>query len=254
MMRGMVDASGSTDDSDLRLVWGLAGARAAVADGARSAVVVDVLSFSTTLSVAIDLGVTVLPHGYDGSAAYALRHGATLARSRRQAQPGETSLSPVSVRDRAGAAGLRRLVLPSPNGSTICRALAADAEVAAGCLRNAAAVGRWLSEQPGTAVVVAAGEQWPDGALRPALEDLLGAGAVLAAALTAGPWRRPDPDALAAVAAYHEAVPQLRARLRRTPSARELADGGFDADVDVALELDASTVTPVLRGEGFVPR
>lgn len=253
MMRGMVDASRSTDDSDLRLAWGLSGARAALADGARSAVVVDVLSFSTTLSVAVDLGVTVLPHGYDGSAAFALRQGATLARSRRQAQPGETSLSPVSVRASVGG-GLRRLVLPSPNGSTICRALAPDVEVAAGCLRNAAAVGRWLSEQPGTAVVVAAGEQWPDGSLRPALEDLLGAGAVLAAALTAGPWRRPDPDALAAVAAYHEALPQLRSRLRRTPSARELEGGGFGGDVEVALELDASTVTPVLRGEAFVPR
>ena len=55
------DASASADACDLRLAWGLTGAREAVAAGARTVVVVDVLSFSTTLSVAVDLGTTVLP-------------------------------------------------------------------------------------------------------------------------------------------------------------------------------------------------
>lgn len=247
----MTSGHQSEDPSDLRLAWGLTGAREAVAAGARSVVVVDVLSFSTTLSVACDQGVTVLPHGYEGSAAFALRHGATLARSRHHAAPGETSLSPVSVR-RSGA--VQRLVLPSPNGSTICRAVGDEAQVAAGCLRNATAVGRWLAEQPGTGVVVAAGEHWPDGTLRPALEDLLGAGAVLTAALTAGPMRRPDADASGAMAAYHDALPRLGPRLRSLPSARELAEMGYAADVEVALELDGSDLVPVLRGEAFVAR
>lgn len=245
------DASASADASDLRLAWGLTGAREAVAAGARTVVVVDVLSFSTTLSVAVDLGTTVLPHAYDGSAAFALRHGATLARSRHHASAGEASLSPVSLRH---SVPVERLVLPSPNGSTICRAVREEAQVAAGCLRNAAAVGRWLAEQHGTGVVVAAGEHWPDGTLRPALEDLLGAGAVLAAALTAGPMRRPDADATAAIAAYHDALPRIGQRLRSLPSSRELAEQGYAADVEVALELDASGSVPVLRGEGFVAR
>jgi 2-phosphosulfolactate phosphatase len=71
-------------------------------------------------------------------------------------------------------------VLPIPNGSAIATALGGKPVVAA-CLRNAAAVaGRLTAEGFGTAqrpiVVIAAGEQWPDGPLRPAVEDLLAPG------------------------------------------------------------------------------
>ena len=236
-----------------RATWGVAGALAAVEEGVRTAVVVDVLSFSTTVSVAADLGIEVLPHAWEGSAAsYALQHGATLARRRTAAGPGEVSLSPSSLRR---ASGLRRLVLPSPNGSTICAALAgADVVVAAGCLRNAAAVGAWLAQQPGDAVVVAAGERWDDDGLRPALEDLLGAGAVLRAAdrVVRDDGLRLDGDASAAVAAYAEAQGHLEDRVRRSRSGVELEQMGFATDVDVALEADLSTAVPVLDDGVFV--
>lgn len=44
----------------VRFEWGLSGARA-VSPGCELAVVVDVLSFTTTLSVALDAGIAVLP-------------------------------------------------------------------------------------------------------------------------------------------------------------------------------------------------
>lgn len=70
-------------------------------------------------------------------------------------------------------------------GSAICAAAGATGRpVVAGCLRNAPAVARWLLAEGygGTDApigVVAAGERWPDLTLRPAVEDLLGAAAVL---------------------------------------------------------------------------
>ena len=146
-------------------------------------VVVDVLSFTTTLTVAVERGIVVYPFRWkdERATAYAEERDAVLAVGR--SQPG-VSLSPASVR--AAAEGVERLVLPSPNGSTISLGLAeSGATVVGASLRNRSAVARWLPTGARVAVV-AAGERWPDGSLRPAVEDLWGAGAVLAALVDLG--------------------------------------------------------------------
>ena len=109
-----------------RLDWGLDGALALVADARPGdvAVVVDVLSFTTTLTVAVEQGVMVHPYPWrrEGAAAYAAERGATLAAGRREGSAtARVSLSPVSF---LGVTGLGRVVLPSPNGSAIAFALA----------------------------------------------------------------------------------------------------------------------------------
>src|SRR5665809_102474 len=110
-------------DHRVRLEWGPTGA-AAIARSADVAVVVDVLSFTTAVSVAVDRGITVFPYrwGDERAAAYAEERGANLALNRLDARwrSGAVSLSPVSLQT---ARGLERLVLPSPNGSTICACL-----------------------------------------------------------------------------------------------------------------------------------
>lgn len=152
--------------------------------------VVDVLSFTTTLTVALDAGIDVYPYPFrdDSAQDLARRHDAVLAAGRFEARLHGTgaavSLSPASVR---AAAGLTRIVLPSPNGSALARALRDRGVIVVGAaLRNRLAVARWIAQslaadaaQPIT--VVPAGERWPDGSLRPAVEDLWGAGAVVAA-------------------------------------------------------------------------
>ena len=102
-------------DHALRFDWAATGARATVEE-ADVAVVVDVLSFTTTVSVALDAGVVVLPYRWqeDEAGTFASRHDAALAVGRSVAGPGEISLSPHSLRRGALPA---RLVLPSPNGS-----------------------------------------------------------------------------------------------------------------------------------------
>ena len=167
----------------VRFDWGPTGA-AAIAEGADVAVVVDVLSFTTTLCVAVERGMAVLPYRWkdERAAAYAEERAATLAVGRLEARslPGEAgvSLSPAAM---ARVSGVDRVVLPSPNGSSIAFGLAdSGCTVVGACLRNRRAVADWLAARDGTVAVVAAGERWPDGSLRPAVEDLWGAGAVLA--------------------------------------------------------------------------
>jgi 2-phosphosulfolactate phosphatase len=147
-----------------------------------------------------------------------------------------------------------RLVMPSPNGSTIAVAVAAtDATVVAASLRNAGAVARWLVSQGyGTstrpAVIIAAGEKWRDGSLRPALEDGLGAGAVLGHLRSAG--CRLSVEA-AAMAGMYEATGDVEAALRSCGSARQLVRAGYGADVDVAAELDCEETVPVVHDGAF---
>jgi 2-phosphosulfolactate phosphatase len=134
-----------------------------------------------------------------------------------------------------------RLVLPSPNGATIAHALASTgATVVAGCLRNASAVARaaveHLAADPSYDVVlVPAGERWPDGSLRPGVEDLLGAGAI-AAALHDDDL---STEALAAARLWR-ATPDPAVTVRESTSGRELTTAGWADDVSIALELDAT--------------
>lgn len=240
-------------DHQVRLEWGPTGAEAlAPVD---IAVVVDVLSFTTTLSVAVERGIEVLPFAWkdDRAEAYARERGATLAVQRQDAAPGRPSLSPASIEH---AVGVRRLVLPSPNGSTIAALLADGGAIVVGaCLRNRTAVADWLAPRlaaGATLAVIPAGERWHDGSLRPAIEDLWGAGAVLAALATAaspestpGPTPELSPEAEVAAAAFRAA--DLPAALHACASGRELAAKGFADDVRMAAALDASSVVPVLR-------
>jgi 2-phosphosulfolactate phosphatase len=238
----------------IRFEWGLAGADA-VAMGADIAMVVDVLSFTTTLSVALDAGTAVLPYLWndDSAVAYALAHDAVLAVSRNEARPGDVSLSAQTIRD---APPISRLVLPSPNGSTISYHLASAASIVLGAsLRNAEAVAEWISanHDPETTsvAVIAAGELWPDGALRPAIEDLWGAGAVLHGLYERG-WTGLSPEASIARLGHDAVASDIANHLRACASGRELIDHGFPGDVEIAAEIDQSRSVPILHGNRFV--
>lgn len=262
----MADATTETDPahtqhgSRIRLEWGPTGAAAVAAD-ADIAVVVDVLSFTTTLSIATRRGTRVLPFGWkdDRAAAYAAENGATLAVGRIEARHLDDpppSLSPAQL---LTSRYVDRLVLPSPNGSTICAAVrdsGTGAIVVGASLRNRAAVARWLLPrlaEGATVAVVASGERWPDGTLRPALEDLWGAGAVLDAVLAElDPSVPLSAEARQAVAAWQAVSSRIGSELRACASGRELVDAGFGADVAAAAEVDADAVVPVLTDDGFV--
>jgi 2-phosphosulfolactate phosphatase len=261
--------TGPRTSFDLQFEWGPNGL-AGLGPGAAGVVIVDVLRFTTAVSVAVDRGATVLPYPWadDGAQTYAAQHNALLAGAGPDAAGGARwSLSPVDLaRLRPGT----RLVLPSPNGSELAygaRTHAPQAAVLAGCLRNASAVAHEVAESlpQGPVVVVGAGERWGTDAdtpgdrrgafaLRPAVEDMLGAGAILRAlrVLTGVALDRVSPEARAAMAAFDEARDDLPEWLLASTSGRELVGRGRRDDVVAAAALDVEAIAPVLVRAAFV--
>jgi 2-phosphosulfolactate phosphatase len=211
----------------VRFEWGASGlARLAPAD---VVVVVDVLRFSTTVTDAVARGETV------------------------------------PLDDAAHAV--------SPNGAAV--AVAADRPdslVMLGCLRNARAVAAAvLAEQQRrgdrtSVAVIAAGEltgRGPDAMLRFAVEDQLGAGAIVDALGTLG-IDHTSPEAAVAGEAFRGLRGALRHLLTASGSGQELRDRGARDEVLSAAELDAAVRTtsgvavgnavPVLRDGVFVAR
>ncbi len=207
-----------------RLEWGPAGLARAVADSA-VVVVVDVMRFSTITCLICEKG---------GSAALSdVPADAENLTSNRlhNLEPGG------------------RVKVFSLNGGALARTASAlgGPVVLAGALRNAHAAGRYARSvaRDGVVTVLAAGEVDPDGSLRPAVEDLLGAGAIIAAA-----GGDPSPEALVAMAAF-SGVEDLEAVLLRCASGRELAGRGATDDVILSAELDVSSVAPLLVDGAF---
>jgi 2-phosphosulfolactate phosphatase len=207
----------------LRLEWGPEGVTAL--QGCDVLIVVDVLSFTTSVDLVVGNGGQVRPSRWKPSSGKTLR--------------------PASL---VGATGL--VELPSPNGSNLCF-LAAEtgAHVLAACLRNASAVAKRAAELGETIGVIPGGERWgldilksgprEFGPLRPCAEDYLGAGAVLAALDGSA-----SPEAQLAVTAFRNT--DVAAAVRDCGSGRELIENGHSADVDLAVQVDVSDAVPVL--------
>jgi len=208
-------------------------------------VVVDVLRFTTAVTVGVERGALVYPYRWHDDTArdFAAAVGAVLGGG---ADEAGRSLSPVSLQKMDAG---ERLVLPSPNGATLTLTAAEHCpQVVAGSLRNASAVAERSAAIEGVVSVIAAGERWPDGGLRPCVEDLVGAGAVLAA-LSVGDL---SPEARSAVGAFAAARSDLAGWLKECSSGRELVAKDLEQDVAMAAELDCSTVCPILRGGAYL--
>lgn len=221
---------------DIRCEWGLHGAEilAPICD---AIVVVDVLSFTTAVSVAVNRGGVVFPYRWkdDSRIAFAERLGAILAGPR---GTGSYSLSPLSL---SSVKSGERIVLPSPNGSTVSLATG-DTPTYAGCLRNARVVAQAAMSHGAKVGVVPCGERWQgDATLRPALEDLIGAGAIVAELKGSR-----SPEASAALWAFESASNSLRRIIEACSSGKELIERGHSEDVAIACELGADSRVPRL--------
>jgi 2-phosphosulfolactate phosphatase len=207
----------SQSSYQVRFDWGVEGADA-VASDADVIVIVDVLSFCTTVDLAVADGGSVELAGVEG-------------------EPGAAEA-------------------PGSDGARIAAALAdRSATVIAGSLRNATAVARWiLAHQDETGnrlaiAIIAAGDRGDHGT-RVAVEDLLGAGAVIDALAAIG-LDACSPEAAVASAAFASLRRATKHLVTASASGRELAERGFADDIRLAAQTDVSTTVPVLREFAF---
>lgn len=228
---------------EVRCEWGPDGL-ATLAPTAQLVIVVDVLSFSTAIDVAVARGAQIYPHPCKGPSAEmrARELGATLAVGRGQ---GEFSLSPASM---LHAGSGQKIVLPSPNGASLSvKAAGLAPHVVCVSFRNLSAVAEYASSHTPIAIIPA-GERWPDHSLRPAVEDIACAGALIERL----PGSR-SPEATAAVGIWQAFRQDLRGSLLACASGRQLVEIGYSVDVEMAAETDISGIVPVLRDGRYTP-
>ncbi|MDP8241014.1 MAG: 2-phosphosulfolactate phosphatase [Candidatus Hatepunaea meridiana] len=227
---------------NIRCEWGEKGAEllSPISD---AVIIVDVMSFSTAVTIAVAKGATVFPYRWkcDSRVAFAKSVDAKLAGPRGK---GKYSLSPLSLMTlKAG----NRIVLPSPNGSTLSHATG-DTPTFAGCLRNAMAVAKAAMAFGPQVSIIACGERWKeDDSLRPAYEDLLGAGSVIS--YLDGTC---SPEAKAAVAVFKSSRSDLLGMLEKCSSGKQLIEKGFGTDIPVIAALNCDGVAPMLKDGAYV--
>ena len=149
----------------------------------------------------------------------------------------------------------------SLNGAAVAKAAGeTEAVVLLGSLRNAAAVARTVLDiqhrrgERTSIAVIAAGElagREPGAALRFAVEDHLGAGAIVDALGALG-IDHTSPESAAACEAFRGLRGALRHLLTASGSGQELLDRDSRDEVLDAATVDAASVVPVLRDGSFV--
>lgn len=226
--------------------WGRAAIEPAV-DRRDIVVIVDTLRFSTAAAAAIRHGAVIYPSP-DADEAYSLaqRVGGVVAS---MGSPSGFTLSPASYETvKRGT----RIVLPSPNGAACTRYAAGAPYVFVAALVNAsaaaAAITTTLKGSEAGVTVVACGERRPespaDDSLRFAVEDYLGAGAIVARLACSK-----SPEAHLCEAAFLGVESEIEQLIWDCASGWELRQKGLGDDVAYASRLDRHAGLPVLQGD-----
>jgi 2-phosphosulfolactate phosphatase len=217
----------SQEGFDVRFEWGPKAVEH-LAPLSRVVVIVDVLRFSTAVDAVVSAGGRVRPLRWADRAGKAAT---------------DRYLSPVALAAETRPGDV--VELPSPNGAELTvRAAGSGATIFAGCIRNGAAVAAAATRAraDGVITVIACGERWEDGeTLRPGVEDLLGAGAVLAS--LGGGF---SPEASMARQLFLSFASNPYELLAECASARELGERGFPDDVRWAADANVSSAAPRL--------
>jgi 2-phosphosulfolactate phosphatase len=233
-----------------KLDWGRIGTRKAAERG-DILIIVDTLSFSTAVITAVNNGAKIYPCSFaEDPKVLALQVGGEVAVGRKDVPTrGRFSLSPLTYLNIEPDS---RIVLQSPNGATCIRYCKDVPYLFIGALVNAKAVAAAVSDILNgsnlSVTIIACGERWVDteeeGEIRVAIEDYLGAGAILSY-LQYGK----SPEARVCEAAFLQVREDIEEILWESGSGRELREKGFDGDVKHAAQLNLYGSVPVMRNE-----
>lgn len=220
---------------EINCEWGLKDIEA-LAPVSDVIIIVDVLSFSTSVDIACANGAYIYPK-IPGSNTD-LPTDSILAGPRNL---NNFSLSPYSLLEIPPET---KLILSSPNGSTLSLSTR-DTLTLCACLRNFRSVAAYAMDHGKRISVIPAGERWDDGSVRFALEDLFGAGAILSCLKGAH-----SPESIMAVNLYHSLHNEETETILKSVSGIELVENGFEVDVYLAADMNVSECVPVLNN-GF---
>ena len=217
----------------IRCEWGADGLARLAGAAPDIVVVVDVLRFSTTVTDAVGRGESVT---LDEAAHAVSINGAAVAAAASDLRPAPLVLL-----------GCLR------NASAVARAVLAEQE-RRGARTSVAviAAGELPSTGSGSRDSSASGDGSARGGPRFAVEDLLGAGAIIDALAELG-LDHSSPEAATACEAFRGLRRATRHLLAASGSGRELLDRDARAEVLNAAEVDASDAVPILRGGIFDP-
>ncbi|GLV60732.1 hypothetical protein KDH_75510 [Dictyobacter sp. S3.2.2.5] len=238
-----------------RFDWGRRGTHMASMRG-DILVIVDTLSFATATVTALHYGGIIYPYPIheDDPALFARSIGAEVAVNRHEVPTrGRFSLSPSTFQQIEPGT---RVVLSSPNGATCSRYARQVPYLFVGGLVNARASARAIStllEQHDLNVtVIACGERWQtpseDGELRFAIEDYLGAGAILSYLS-----HEKSPEAEVCAGAFIHAQNRIASLIWDCGSGRELRAKGFADDVSAASQLNLYDTVPFMKDDHLTP-
>jgi len=236
-----------------RVEWGRRGAREAAERG-DIVIIVDVLSFSSTVVSALNADAVIYPYPPDlDGKSYAASVGAEYILGRAEAaREGKPTLSPVTFNS---SHQNKSYVLSSLNGAYCTWIASKVPALLIGSLLNASAVAaaaNKIQQDSGAAItVVPSGEMWNDireneDRLRPSIEDYLGAGAILSRL-----QGNKSPEAQVCVHAFQNSRESLEQLIWDCGSGRELRERGYEDDVRHCGRLDTTDAVPILLDGHF---
>ena len=227
---------------DIACEWSAEGV-SMLAPTADVVIVVDILTFTTCVEFATNQGAIIFPYRWKDETTYDFAEKVNAEVADRN-NPNGFNLSVTSLQNLPAD---MRLVLPSPNGSTVSLLAGDTPAVIAGCLRNCRAVAASTLKKGKRVVVIPAGEKWENDTLRPCVEDLIGAGAIISHL-----QGRLSPEALVAKAVFENLSADLIENLKNCISGREKIARGEETDIHLAAELNSSDCVPVLKNGAFI--